>query len=630
VTLLALVALLLFSCATPPSTDLEIDTEASVVEDSASWEAPLDEGSAEVTKDFLQTLSTKDFVVDEEGVPYLLVPAGHRGSVFLSNPESIRALIHVQYTQHLGEQSLSLTHVYGLDGQNFVGAAEEGWIGRLEILESKPSPGILPDVQTLLTIEARVVGQTELQWSQEDHHTLLETLSMEWNFEPLIIPDEFETLSLNDLPVPLGTTGPGLFVLFPDIVPYQEFGTRDLEDGAIRFYGPDEQALPILGSFGGGFYTRSRSSQGFFLPNPAQGAWFPIPEQKVLQSGFGTSLPLNGRVLPETLFRSAPVLGADRYEFLSGGVEIFPLQSDSVQRSSEPTFQLPGHSSVVFSALANGRPLIEVSYTLELFTNFPRFIPLDSPGFQGQVMEFPLTNSELAGMASILIDHDLLGGSDLFVDPLSSSVLLGLGDLDFGQQFGIVLDPGSGLSPVADRENHPAVGVSWHGAKTLGWLLSNLRGMTQRVFPSPYFEDSGFRLPTEAQWLSFSETRAGFRPSRETVNYFRSFDPFEDPNPPHTRMGGPTSPRGTFPPDSIYGLYDTRGNVWEWTLDTVPEDELPTLATGEVDQTLVYRRVMGGAWNTTLATFGPRGLEVPRGRFAQDHMSWSIGVRFIY
>jgi formylglycine-generating enzyme required for sulfatase activity len=153
----------------------------------------------------------------------------------------------------------------------------------------------------------------------------------------------------------------------------------------------------------------------------------------------------------------------------------------------------------------------------------------------------------------------------------------------------------------------------------------------------------GYRLPTEAEW-EYAASR-GPAPTRGTTeigvelyNFYRSDDSYEDPQPPYTAAGGPTSPVGSLNNASDDGIFDLLGNVWEWCNDwydaewyqtlserggTANPDGPPEPVTDRFD--VVSRVVRGAAWNS-------REGEVRvanRGRFPPHQTSHSIGVRLV-
>lgn len=130
----------------------------------------------------------------------------------------------------------------------------------------------------------------------------------------------------------------------------------------------------------------------------------------------------------------------------------------------------------------------------------------------------------------------------------------------------------------AGYENHPMTMVTWFGA----W---------------GYCEYYDYRLPTEMEWEKAargSDTRPfpwGDEILRENANFYSSRDPFED----MFSFGSRTTPVGfyngqkygdyqTLDSASPYGLYDTAGNVWQWT--------------GDVYEGMHYRFLRGGSKDT--------------------------------
>ncbi|MFW5827494.1 MAG: formylglycine-generating enzyme family protein, partial [Alkalispirochaeta sp.] len=163
----------------------------------------------------------------------------------------------------------------------------------------------------------------------------------------------------------------------------------------------------------------------------------------------------------------------------------------------------------------------------------------------------------------------------------------------------------------------------------------------------------GYRLPTEAEWaaaaaagqrivagteLTLVEDRTLSSIELRGVNFLRSGDRWEDPRPPYTRNGGPTSPVGSLGSGSPLGLSDLLGNVWEWTVDWYDPEWYRRIADGGVQEPWagprepapdVYgrrlRTVRGTAWNTPQEEIRPGN----RGGFAPDATSHSIGVRLV-
>ncbi len=242
-------------------------------------------------------------------------------------------------------------------------------------------------------------------------------------------------------------------------------------------------------------------------------------------------------------------------------------------------------------------------------------------------------------------------------DATTGQVLLALDALDFGSQFGLHVQEGK-ISYVPEYRSHPAVGVSWYGAVWLMNRLSFLAGRRpvyrtvttdQGIRYEADFDLDGYRLPTEAEWaLAAGQTRR-VQPGGETqsvevhrdlssvelrgINYLRSGDAWEDPEPPYTRAGGPTNPAGALGPASPAGIHDLLGNVWEWVWDWYdpqrdPSGELPRNFTGpDSARPDVYGREMrvvrGGAWNVPRDALRP----TMRGSFLPGASSHSIGVR---
>ena len=133
-------------------------------------------------------------------------------------------------------------------------------------------------------------------------------------------------------------------------------------------------------------------------------------------------------------------------------------------------------------------------------------------------------------------------------------------------------------------DDHPIIYISWRDAMS-------------------YAEWVGKRLPTEAEW----EYAAGGGISQLDFNSLDNINFYGQ-----KRM---TNVAGEYPPNG-YGLYDMRGNVWEWCLDAyiknayndckrlnpiiLPKSELDRK---ELMFTSLSRVIRGGSWNNyALAT----------------------------
>ena len=115
-------------------------------------------------------------------------------------------------------------------------------------------------------------------------------------------------------------------------------------------------------------------------------------------------------------------------------------------------------------------------------------------------------------------------------------------------------------------ENHPAEQISWYKAES-------------------YCKKLGKRLPTQLEWEKAAKGQA-------KTKYFWG----KNPDPPYAWYGGDYDlghhPVGKKRPNS-FGLFDTSGNVWEWTST---KDTERSKFSGEI---LDKRIAMGGAFNVS-------------------------------
>jgi formylglycine-generating enzyme required for sulfatase activity len=169
-----------------------------------------------------------------------------------------------------------------------------------------------------------------------------------------------------------------------------------------------------------------------------------------------------------------------------------------------------------------------------------------------------------------------------------------------------------GCPPAADsgfgRATRPVINVSWNEAKQYAVWLSQMTGQPYRLLSEAEFEYAA---------------RAG------TTTAYPWGDEIGKGNANCQGCGGQgdsreTSPVGSFKPNA-YGLFDMRGNVWDWTedcykrnLDGVPADGSPRSAAN-----CESRVIRGGSWYV-----GPGFLRSAfRSRGAPDFRDNDIGFR---
>jgi formylglycine-generating enzyme required for sulfatase activity len=146
-------------------------------------------------------------------------------------------------------------------------------------------------------------------------------------------------------------------------------------------------------------------------------------------------------------------------------------------------------------------------------------------------------------------------------------------------------------------DSHPVVCVSWNEAHLyLRWLNGKVAGSA-----SP--ESGPYHLPSEAEWEYVARAGSqtpyswGTEASHDYANYG-----LEQCYPCGVAQSGKdrwlyTSPGGAFMANA-FGLYDTSGNVWQWTEDCMSTGYVgaPTDGSASTSSPCHSHVLRGGSW----------------------------------
>lgn len=136
------------------------------------------------------------------------------------------------------------------------------------------------------------------------------------------------------------------------------------------------------------------------------------------------------------------------------------------------------------------------------------------------------------------------------------------------------------------RAQRPAINVDWHDAQAYVAWLSRVTGKTYRLLSE-----------AESEYVTRAETTTAY-PWGDDIKL--NGQAMANCDGCDSQWGQQTAPVGSFPPNKC-GLYDTAGNVWEWTEDCAhinyngaPTDGSAWLAENGGDCS--QRMVRGGSW----------------------------------
>lgn len=147
------------------------------------------------------------------------------------------------------------------------------------------------------------------------------------------------------------------------------------------------------------------------------------------------------------------------------------------------------------------------------------------------------------------------------------------------------------------RGKRPVINITWAEANGYAAWLSRAARRT-------------CRLPSEAEWELAA--RAG-----TTTEFWWGDDPHA--NLANCRDCGPEPIYGSLPvasfPANPFGLFDTHGNVWEWTADCWTPGQQPC----------IDRVIKGGSWYY----YSPMAKTTARARNDGRSYSYNIGIRIV-
>lgn len=150
----------------------------------------------------------------------------------------------------------------------------------------------------------------------------------------------------------------------------------------------------------------------------------------------------------------------------------------------------------------------------------------------------------------------------------------------------------------------PRTRISWFDSMAFCYWLSNKLKDSLSYETSAKIRNTFIRLPTEQEWLRAAIGDTGW--------YYPWGDILDKTYANYANNVGQVSRVKDYPDaQSIYGVMDMVGNVWEWCLTGWNQDNIDVHG-------YTYRIIKGGAWNVTNPDFlrvtDRGGCHPPRGR----------------
>jgi formylglycine-generating enzyme required for sulfatase activity len=195
-----------------------------------------------------------------------------------------------------------------------------------------------------------------------------------------------------------------------------------------------------------------------------------------------------------------------------------------------------------------------------------------------RIGQYEVTNEEFA---VFLNDY---GSLQVKSGPYEGETMISLNE--FGIQRTISQEnPNWRWAPVNGYENHPVVGVTWHGANEYcNWLGE--------------FTGDNYRLPTEAEW---EYAARGGQTGLEDGFLYAGGNELSNVSWWFQNAGGTTKEIGAKKPNQLR-IYDMSGNVWEWCSDWYGETYYQQFAKGVANNLKgpeegAGRVLRGGSWD---------------------------------
>ena len=314
-----------------------------------------------------------------------------------------------------------------------------------------------------------------------------------------------------------------------------------------------------------------------------------------------------------------------------------PCYDEESQSNTTVTIKVPMFYRVVMSSNPPpaGMVLVDAG-SFQMGDNYSEGAPDERPVHEVYVSAFymdryEVSNEQMREVLQWAYDTNKIGATASTVTNSEGNAqeLLDLDATDCQISFS-----GGTFTVDSGKGNVPCVEVSWYGALAYCNYKSDMDKLGRCIDFSDWscdFSETGYRLPTEAEWEKAA--RGGLRGHHfpwdslggadsahidgSKANYWSSGDPYDNATTPVGYYNGSQTPVGTDTANG-YGLYDMAGNVFEFCWDWYQTDWYSQPGATQEDTRgptgpLSYHVLRGGSWSS-IAGFLPcagRGYPFP-------------------